>query len=273
LKNNKHNSPEISMAKNADIHELYEEAVQSVDNEVEFIESTFLALRNRSAKTFREDFCGTASLCCAWVRGSSDRYAIGVDIDQKVLDWGKKNRINHLPEIDRPRVTLINQDVMKVNTNKVDLVGAFNFSYWAFKSRQQLREYFITVHNSLVDDGLLFLDAYGGSEAYEVLKEKTKCDGFTYIWRQSSYEPVTGNIICHIDFKFPDGSKIKKAFSYYWRLWSLPEIREVLIDSGFNNVRVYWEGEDDEGEGSGEFYEESKGEADPGWIAYIVAEK
>jgi len=73
------------MAKNADIHELYEEAVQSVDNEVEFIESTFLALRNRSAKTFREDFCGTASLCCAWVRGSSDRYAIGVDIDQKVL--------------------------------------------------------------------------------------------------------------------------------------------------------------------------------------------
>ena len=175
-----------------------------------------------------------------------------------MLDWGKKNRINHLPEIDRPRVTLINQDVMKVKTNKVDLVGAFNFSYWAFKSRQQLREYFITVHNSLVDDGLLFLDAYGGSEAYEVLKEKTKCDGFTYIWRQSSYEPVTGNIICHIDFKFPDGSKIKKAFSYYWRLWSLPEIREVLIDSGFNNVRVYWEGEDDEGEGSGEFYEESK---------------
>jgi hypothetical protein len=36
---------------------------------------------------------------------------------------------------------------------------------------------------------------------------------------------------------------------------------------------VYWEGEDDDGEGNGEFTESASGEPDPAWIAYIVAEK
>ena len=31
--------------------------------------------------------------------------------------------------------------------------------------------------------------------------------------------------------------------------------------------------EDEDGEGNGEFTPEAKGEADPAWIAYIVAEK
>ena len=57
-------------------------------------------------------------------------------------------------------------------------------------------------------------------------------------------------MICHIHFKFKDGSRIKKAFSYDWRLWTLPEIREVMEEAGFSNTRVYWEDEDEEGEGS-----------------------
>ena len=273
MKGNTSNVKKKSMAENADIHELYEEAVQSVENEVEFIEKTFLSVRGRQAKSFREDFCGTASMCCEWVKGSSDRSSIGVDIDNNVLEWGRKNRINRLSEIDKEKVSLINEDVMKVVNEQVDIIGAFNFSYWIFKTRSQLREYFINAYNSLLGDGLLFLDAYGGSEAYEVLKEKTKHDGFTYIWHQASYEPITGHALCHIGFNFPDGSKIKKAFTYSWRLWSIPEIKELLIESGFKNVRIYWEGEDEDGEGSGEFHEEEKGEPDPGWIVYIVAAK
>ena len=136
-----------------------------------------------------------------------------------------------------------------------------------------MRDYFIRVRDSLKSDGVFFLGAYGGSEAYDTQKEKTKYDGFTYIWHQAKYEPVTGRTVCHIHFKFPDGSRIKKAFSYDWRLWSLPELRELLEEAGFASVRVYWEGEDDDGEGNGEFFEETKGEADPGWIAYLVAEK
>jgi hypothetical protein len=47
----------------------------------------------------------------------------------------------------------------------------------------------------------------------------------------------------------------------------------MLHDAGFGNVTVYWEGEDEDGEGNGEFTPNDKGEADLAWIAYIVAEK
>ena len=56
------------------------------------------------------------------------------------------------------------------------------------------------------------------------------------------------------------------------RLWTAPEIRELLIEAGFRNPTVYWEGEDEDGEGNGEFTPEEKGEADLAWIAYVVAE-
>jgi hypothetical protein len=38
-------------------------------------------------------------------------------------------------------------------------------------------------------------------------------------------------------------------------------------------VTFYWEGEDDEGEGNGEFLPNNEGEPDLAWIIYIVAEK
>jgi SAM-dependent methyltransferase len=262
-----------TMAEQADIHELYEEAVQSVDTEIEFLQATFRELRGRAAKSFREDFCGTASASCEWVRTGGDHYAIGVDIDGDVLDWGRKHRVGRLPEAKRPRVRLLNDDVMTVTTGPVDIVGAFNFSYWTFKTREEMRDYFSRVHDALVPDGVFFLDAYGGAEAYEEQKEKTKFDGFTYVWDQAVFEPVTARAVCHIHFKFPDGSKLKKAFSYEWRLWTLPELRELLEEAGFANVTVYWEGTDEDGEGNGEFTEDPRGEADLAWIAYIVAQK
>jgi hypothetical protein len=66
---------------------------------------------------------------------------------------------------------------------------------------------------------------------------------------------------------------MKKAFTYVWRLWTLPEILEMLAETGFKNPTVYWEGTDEDGEGDGVFTPETKGEADAGWIAYLVAEK
>lgn len=262
-----------TMAEDADIHELYEEAVQCVEPEIEFLQQTFRELRGRDAKSFREDFCGTASASCEWVRTGEDHYAIGVDIDGDVLEWGRKNRVARLPEASRPRVQLLNSDVMEVETGKVDIVGAFNFSYWIFDTRSALRTYFERVHGALVDDGIFFIDAYGGGEAYLTQKEKTKYDGFTYVWDQAEFEPVTGRALCHIHFKFPDGSKLKRAFSYRWRLWTLPELRELLEEAGFSKVTVYWEGTDEDGEGNGEYTPDPVGEADPAWIAYIVAER
>src|SRR5690606_4229587 len=261
------------MAEQADIHELYEASVQAVDVEMEFVQDTFRDLRKRSPVSFREDFCGTASACCEWVRTSDERHAVGVDIDSSVLDWGRRNRLSRLPEHARARVKLLNDDVRTVTTESVDVVGAFNFSYFYFKTRDEMRGYFANVHRALNPDGLFSLDCFGGPEAFEVQKEKTKYDGFTYVWDQAEYEPVTGRLLCHIHFKFPDGSKIKNAFTYDWRLWTLPELRELLAEAGFSKVRVYWEGDAGDGGGNGEFTESATGDADLAWIAYIIAEK
>ena len=262
-----------TLAEQADVHELYEEAVQNVETEVEFLAETFQGLRGRPAVTFREDFCGTASASCEWVRTDPTHKAVGVDIDSNVLEWGKINRVGRLSESQKARIKLFNKDVMEAETGIVDIVAAFNFSYWIFRKRNKLREYLSQAYSTLASDGLLFLDVYGGPEAYEEQTEKTKHDGFTYIWDQAEFEPVTGHALCHIHFKFPDGSRLKKAFSYEWRIWTLPELREVLEEVGFKKVRVYWEDEDEDGEGSGEYSEDDTGEADLAWIAYVVAEK
>jgi len=262
-----------TMAEQADRHELYEASVQNVEEECEFVTARFKEIRGRAALSFREDFCGTASAACQWVRQGSGHKAIGVDIDPDVLSWGRKHRLNRLTDRQRNRVTLIESDVLTVSTEPVDVVGAFNFSYFLFKKRTDMLNYFRSVHGTLKDDGIFFLDAFGGYEAFEEMKEKTKYKGFSYVWDQAKYYPVTGELLCHIHFKFPDGSKMKKAFTYDWRLWTLPEILELLDEAGFRKTTVYWEGTDEDGEGDGVFTPEEKGEADAGWITYMVAEK
>lgn len=265
----------LTMAEQADIHELYEQSVQNVEHEVEFMQSTFQALRGRTAYLLREDFCGTAAAACQWVRQGDEFKAIGVDIDPSVLEWGRNNRIGRLPAEDRARVSLIESDVLTVETPPVDLLAAFNFSYFIFDTRDTLRSYFKRAREALTEDGLFFIDLFGGGEAHEETREKTKFKelGFTYIWDQAEFHPVTHYMRCHIHFRFKDGSKLKKAFTYEWRLWSAPELRELLEEAGFRKSTLYWEGEDEDGEGNGEFTPNDKGEADLAWIAYIVAEK
>ena len=169
---------------------------------------------------------------------------------------------------------MIEGDVLATGTDPVETVLAFNFSYFLFKKRQQLVEYFRSVREQLTEDGLFILDAYGGSDSFLEMEEDRDLDGFTYVWDQNHYNPVNGDVVNHIHFKFPDGTKIMKAFTYEWRLWTLPEIRELLMEAGFRNAVVYWEGTDEETEeGNGEWTEVENGEACEGWVAYLVGIK
>ncbi|WP_455234817.1 class I SAM-dependent methyltransferase [Thiogranum longum] len=260
-------------ADTADKYELYEKSVQSTEFEYEFIDNNFKRIRGREAHLLREDFCGTAQMCCEWVRGRDDNCAVGVDLDLEVLNWSREHHIAALKPGQKDRVRLLQEDVRTVKTDPVDIVLAMNFSWQIFEQRDALRDYFSSVRDSLVEDGILFLDAFGGYEAYRELEEKTKHKGFTYVWDQDSYDPITGHMVCHIHFHFNDGSKIKKAFTYEWRLWGLPELKEVLLDAGFSNVTIYWQGWDEDDEPNGIFEPASKGEADPGWVCMISAEK
>lgn len=260
------------MAQQADRHVYYEQAVQCVESEIDFVDTTFTKLRKRKASTLREDFCGTTNTSCEWVKRRKTNIAYCIDLDEEVLEWGKKNKIAKLNDDQKKRIHVIHDNVLTVKTEPTDIVLAMNFSYWLLQERKLTIEYFKRINKSLVEDGIFFLDAYGGYEAFQELTEKTKNKNFTYIWDQARYNPITGIAKCHIHFKFKDGSKMMKAFSYEWRVWTMPEILEMLTEAGFK-PSVYWEQADEDGEGTGEFIPETEGDADAGWIAYVVAEK
>ncbi|MBT6273147.1 MAG: class I SAM-dependent methyltransferase, partial [Chromatiales bacterium] len=247
----KSNKTRPSLADRADKHQLYQDTVQCVEAEIDFVDETFKALRKRRAKILREDFCGTASTSCEWVRRRRSNIAIGVDLDEDVLQWGRTRNVTSLSS-GAKRITLLHEDVLKAQTPPADAILAMNFSYWIFRRRAHLRRYFERVLKCLTDDGIFFLDAYGGHEAFEVKQDIQEYDGYTYFWDQAEYNPISGDMTCHIHFRFPDGSRLEPAFSYHWRLWTLPEIREVLLESGFSRATVYWQGTDEEtGDGDG----------------------
>jgi SAM-dependent methyltransferase len=261
-------------AKKADRHELYELSVQEPESECDLIDQAWEEQRGRRCESIREDFCGTAVVCMEWVKRRRVHTAVGVDLDPSVLKWGRHRIPQRLTTEQASRITLIEDNVLTVETEPVDSVLAMNFSYYLLRTRAALREYFERAHAALKDDGMFLLDAYGGSDSFLEMEEERDMDGFTYIWDQNKYNPITGGATNYIHFSFPDGSSIRKAFEYEWRLWTLPEIREVLLEAGFGEVVVYWEGTDEETEeGDGEFTVSTEGEACPGWVAYLVAKK
>ncbi|MCK4951942.1 MAG: class I SAM-dependent methyltransferase, partial [Gammaproteobacteria bacterium] len=103
-------------------------------------------------------------------------------------------------------------------------------------------------------------------------------EDFVYIWDQEKFNPVTNEIICNIHFQLADGTRLDQAFRYDWRLWSIPEVTELLKEAGFSAVHVYWEkfedtDDDDEYlEGTGEYIEVTDVENQESWVSYIFAE-
>jgi SAM-dependent methyltransferase len=264
----------VAIAETVEKHELYEESVQNAEFETDFVAGIYRQTRGREARSLREDFCGTANAACEWVKRNPANTAVGVDLDSDVLSWGRKHHVERMSPTQVARISLLNQDVLQARTELADITLAMNFSYWCFKSRALLGQYFRKVYASLKDDGIFFLDAFGGYEAYEEMEEETEYDDFTYVWDQAEYDPVTGHMKAHIHFRFPDGSALSPAFTYDWRLWSLPEIRELLEEAGFKKITVYdqvWDYELDEA--TDEFVPVEKMDADPAWVVYLAAEK
>ena len=258
----------------ADRHELYQASVQDTEAEIDFVESTWSELRNRPAELLREDFCGTANTACEWVRRDPLHYSVAIDLDPEVLEWGRRHNLEDLDDDEFARIRLLQADVATCTTEAADIVLAMNFSYYLFMTRAAMLRYFRNVRDGLVEDGLFILDAYGGYDAPREIEEERECDGFTYVWEQASYNPIDGAMTCHIHYRFPDKSRMDRAFTYHWRLWTLPEIRELLEEAGFHGVTVYWEGTDEEtNEGNGIYEPAEVGDADPGWICYIVAQR
>ncbi|MDH5299805.1 MAG: class I SAM-dependent methyltransferase [Gammaproteobacteria bacterium] len=272
-----------TQAEQADRHVLYQKSVQSADVEVAFFVDRFRELRAADPLTMREDFCGTALLCVEWCKSDPRRTAIGVDLCQDTLDWGLKNNVLPAGNDVSRRISLCNENVLTVKPGPQDVICAMNFSFCCFKTRQELLTYFKNVYAGLSEQGLLFLDLLGGTATMDVVEDvrDVEDEDFVYIWDQSSFNPIDHHLQCHIHFEFSDGSRMEQAFTYDWRLWTIPEIRELLLEAGFSDMKVYWEefaeNENDPDSdylvGTGEYQPVTAIEQQESWLAYIVGIK
>ena len=256
-----------------DKYVFYKKAVQAPDHDVEFFRDVYKEIRGRMPTTLREDFCGTFSICCEWTKLNSKFVAHGVDLDDEPIQYGLDHYAPQLSKAQRDRLTIHQNNVLSPGLPKADIICAMNFSHYIFKDRETLRAYFTNCYKTMNTDGIFIADAFGGSRCGEANEESKKLIGFTYYWDQDSFDPITNFAQFYIHFKIDGQKKREKVFSYDWRMWSLPELREIMIEAGFKKTQVYWEGTTRAGTGNGLFRPTEKGEECEAWIAYVVGEK
>jgi hypothetical protein len=273
-----------TMADSADKYALYRLSVQDPEHEVSMFLRFYKDAYGRMPTSLREDFCAGFAVCCEWVRRGADRTAIGVDLDPEPLSYGRTHYLSELSADQQKRIRLLQQDVLQTR-DKAEVIAAQNYSFFLFKKRAEVLAYFKSVHRALADEGLFVFDMMGGSAMYanDVVEgrqvarptaaDKAHNPPFRYVWNQVSFDPITAHALFHIHFRFPDGSALEKAFTYDWRLWTIPELLEILEEAGFSQRDVYWETEDKDGNPSGNYRRATEGRPDPAWLCYVVAQK
>jgi len=271
-------SKKKTLAEKADKFVCYQKSVQSPEHEIEFFEQAYKDFFRRKPVSLREDFCGTFAICCEWVKSNRNRTALGVDLCSETLQWGRDHNLARLSSSQQDRVRLMEQDVRKKNRPQVDVLAAQNFSFWIFKKRAEVVEYFKSARANMGPESIMIMDMMGGGDCYiegQVDKRRIKKGkkGFKYYWKQVSFNPVTHDASFSISFVFKDGSKIKNAFEYHWRFWTIPEVREMLEEAGFSDSHVYWDMEDEDGNDLDEWARVEDADSARCWICYIVAVK
>ncbi len=252
---------------------LYEAAVQSPEGEIEILKDVYQKLRNKQPLILREDFCGSSALSTAWVKAHKQHTAYGVDLDMDPLEFAFKHHIEGMNETEQERIKLICGNVLTAKTPLADIVAALNFSYYIFKDRKKLKEYFKSAFKHLKKDGIFFIDLFGGVDAQRELEEKTDRGSFYYYWDCVSYNPIDHHVKFAIHFKHKkkNAEKIENVFEYDWRWWTMPELKDLLLEVGFTKVHCLWEGDDGKGGGNGNFEIATKEENCESWVAYLAA--
>jgi hypothetical protein len=253
-------------------YQLYEASVQNPEADIVFINREYKKIYGKKPLVLREDFCGTGAMACGWVQQSKSHKAYGIDLDVEPLTYGLDNHYLNMTMDEQLRMEYIKGNVLANYSFKADVIVAFNFSYFLFKERALLVQYFTKVRKNLKKEGMFLIDLFGGTEARKPLEESSRRKNHTYYWDCESYNPLTAEAKYAIHFKtHSDGIKHERVFEYDWRMWDARELQDVLIDAGFKKLNIYWEGVDDKGLGNGEFHKTLKAENCESWITYISA--
>ncbi|KAJ8499209.1 hypothetical protein OPV22_009761 [Ensete ventricosum] len=121
-----------------------------------------------------------------------------------------------------------------------DIVCAFNYSCCCLQKRKDLVLYFKHAFNALSKKGGIFvMDLYGGVSSECKLRLRRRFSNFTYVWEQAEFDIINRRTKISLHFHLGKRRIIRHAFSYDWRLWSLPEIKDCLEEAGFGSIHVW----------------------------------
>lgn len=139
--------------------------------------------------------------------------------------------------------------------------------------------------------GVFICDTYGGESAFvlgDVHRDHwiPKTDRFAahagkrvrYTWEQRHADPLTGRVTDALHFRVEKGGTIEAefpdAFIYEWRLWSVPELRDAMLEAGFATTEIYaktGDAIDDEGNVYVLPVEDAEAELDDDFIVLLAA--
>ncbi|KAJ1963398.1 hypothetical protein H4R35_007252, partial [Dimargaris xerosporica] len=220
----------------------------------------------RRASALREDFCGTAALCQEWVQAHVNNTATGVDIDPQVIQYARTHTLADARTAARVRLVqgnvltidaaLSRHSVPDATTHdcalpsehhrhpplpKVHIIASLNYALFYFHERQHLVQYLRICCANLHSFGILVADAFGGTRLFSSLpRTKTRSMGtYNYHFEYRSFDALTNLGRYAIHFEFRDGSWIRNHFKYTFRIYSLAELREAMVEAGFHRVHIW----------------------------------
>jgi hypothetical protein len=257
------------MAYIPDKFELYRLAVQHPQAEAAFLQKVYTHYaRHRHSATIptrlREDFAGTAAVAACWVALDDRHRAVAVESHGPTLVRAQAYTAAMLAGRDcSTNFHMVGADVLAFRpprAPRVDLTVALNFSSFIYHTPSDLRVYLASARAGLRPGGLLVIDAYGGPGAMKTGTQHRRIDPalnaasaptggnqrrrecvapFDYYWEQRSYDPVTALVDCRIHFRLGARRWVRNAFRYSWRLWTLPELTQLMLQAGFARAEVW----------------------------------
>lgn len=240
-----------------DKHDLYEICVQRPEQTIRLLSD----LHGRNPAALAEDFCGSAAVSREWVRSDPDRSAVGIDADPDVLRIAERKAAPLAGDRRRLQLLLARlgasaDPAPSGRSADFDVVYAGNFSIGELRQRSDLLGYLRFAHDRLRKSGIVACDTYGGRTAFvpgtlvrTIVVEPEPGIGTSpriirYAYEQVSADPFTGLVENHLHFDVIRNGELearwRSAFVYRWRLWSVPELRDALLEAGFESTRVVW---------------------------------
>lgn len=251
-----------------DKYDLYERCAQAPARDARFLR----AIHGGSPRTLGEDFSGGGAIARKWVELCPDARAVTVDLDPEPLTRlrGVKGitvvcddvrRAGHKADV----IADLNFSICELHDRR-DLVAYFAHT------RARLR-----AKGVIVCDLYGGSDCYFTGTITQRLVGPSG-ERIVYEWEQRHADPLTARVVNAMHFRVspPKSTKpkpaararrphanpskreslasppagtpidstfraysIRDAFVYRWRLWTVPELREAMIEAGYRTTQVY----------------------------------